>query len=219
MKKGIAILILIVLTATGVFAQGFSVSAGGGGLFDWNFNNGVQGKWGSNIEYEGYRNMSFGGFVFVDFTYAELNLGFTYGLLTFVREQTGKSPAGKPMGTMLAPGASLLLKIPLNFGKMTLFPLLGAGYYAVIIAKDDDGNDISDSLTDTLKELSQICILGGAGFDMFLAGSLFMRVEALYQVRLSSKTIVDSADANTDPDAMPTIGRGPQVKIGVGYRF
>jgi len=213
MKKSVLILILIILAAAGAFAQSFSISAGAGGLFDWSFNNGVEEKISGDKYYEGLRNMSFGGFAFFDATYAEFDLSFTYGLIKAVIDEPGNSSSSDG-GKMLQVGAGLLLKYPLDFGKITFFPLIGANYNVVLSYKIS-GISIGSSAIDVLKRWSQIGLLGGAGFDLSISGPLFLRIEALYQLRFASKGMKDSASG----DAYATLGMGPLVKAGVGYRF
>lgn len=221
MKKTVLILILLVFIISGAFAQTFSISVGGGGLFDWSFNNGLETKLGSDTFYFGYRNMSVGAYIFGDFTYAELAAGFAYGIMKGVIDIPGFSDVSKA-GSMLQVNANLLLKYPLQFGKVTFFPLLGASYNMVLVSKDDNGDKYSDKMSETIKNLSQIGILGGAGVDLFLTSSLFLRFETFYHLRLADKDTKDSVDAFETlfgGNAYATLGRGSLVKLGVGYKF
>jgi len=222
MKKGFVILILLAFAAAGVFAQGISLSAGGGGLFDWSFNNGVESVVGKDTSYYGMRNMSFGGFLFFDATYGELDLNFSYGLITDVVDEPGNKKTSKG-GSWMQAGVSILAKYPLDFGKFVFFPLLGASYNAVLISKDKDGKKDPDSIFDTIKDYSQIGFMGGAGFDYSINRFLYLRAEVLYQIRFAYKAmgdIVDSlATATPGADVYSTIGMSPLVKVGVAYKF
>jgi len=224
MKKGILILVLLMFAASGVFAQAFSISAGGGGLFDWSFNNGAEMKVGDDKGYYGWRDMGFGGFLFFDATYVVIEASFCYGLLTAVEADPDDTVTGEA-GSLMKFGAAIMGKYPFDFGIITVFPLLGVSYHAVMAAKDQDGYKYKLTVTDTMKSLSQFALLGGAGFDMGLYKSLFLRVEALYQLRLPSKDMSDLAeifDAAAKPyggNGYGTLGMGPKVKVGVGYRF
>ena len=213
MKKCFLILILLAFAATGAFA--FSI--GGGGLFDWSFNNGIETEVGKDTEYAGIRNMSFGGFIFFEVKYIELDLSFTYGIITDVIDDA----PGEPVGSWLQAGASLLLKYPLDFGRVTFSPLLGASYNAVFTEYTKYGKKTDASASDNMKELGQIGLLGGAGVDITLSGSLFLRIEALYQVRFASKVFNDLADfaSSLGADSNATLGKGPRAKIGLGYKF
>ena len=215
MKKSIMILVLLVFAASGVFAQAFRVSVGGGGLFDWSFKNGLEEKIGLNkYYYTGNTNMSFGGFLFLDATYAELNASFRYGLITNVVDNAGNVKTTKA-GNMMQAGVSVLGKYPLDFGAITFFPLIGAGYNAVLIYNYDEGKKYNDSVVDTMLDLGQICFMGGAGFDFGLTRSLFLRFEALYQLRFASKIANDTATSVR----YATLGMGPLVQVGAGYKF
>lgn len=210
MKKSIAILILLIFAASGLFAQDFSLRAGGGGLFDWSFKNGVENK---DKDFYGMRNLSLGGFLFFDAAYVEIDACFAFGFLT--KESPSKS--AERAGSLLQGSASILLKYPLDFGRVTFFPLLGANYNMVFASRDADAVKLYDSISDNFKYLNQIGLLGGAGVDVFLKGSFFLRIEALYELRFANKVMKDDADAA--PDLYTTLGMGPRVKVGVGYKF
>jgi hypothetical protein len=205
MKRSILILALLAIAATGAFAQGFSLATGGGGLFDWSFNNGVK----ADSEYVGFRALSFGGFVFFDATYAELDVSFAYGMGTGVIDLTDEKRT-EDLGNELQLGFTLLGKFPIGSGRFIFFPLLGADYNLVLSAKDKNG--ISD---DHPGDGSQFGLLGGVGFDLHFTKALFLRTEALFHFRFASKEMKDSAPSG----ASTTFGMGPRVKIGVGYRF
>jgi hypothetical protein len=110
MKKSISILALLAIIATGAFAQGFPfpMAAGGGLLFDWSGNNGIE----RTNRYAGFRNLSIGGFGFFDATYAELDVSFAYGSLTGVFDAPGNNET-KDIGSVLQLGFSLLGKYPI----------------------------------------------------------------------------------------------------------
>jgi hypothetical protein len=90
MKKSISILVLLAIVATGAFAQGFSVGAGG--LFDWSLvGNGLKMSGPGGSGSVSFPNLSFGGFVFLDATFAEVDASFAYGTLTAVSEVNGSN--------------------------------------------------------------------------------------------------------------------------------
>jgi len=202
MKKGIFVLALLAILATGAFAQGFSLAAGGGLLFDWSFNNGVE----SGSIYAGWRNMSFGGYGFFDATYAEVDVSFAYGLLSIVTEP---SSSYDPDMSMLQLGFSVLGKFPIGISKLTIFPLLGVSYNLVLSAEVDGVSASKPS------EDNQLGFLAGAGLDFPLTGGLFLRGETLFHLRLPSEDMNDQTGGGWDT----TFGMGPQIKIGVGYKF
>ena len=135
MKKGISILVLLAIVATGAFAQGFSV--GVGGLFDMSVGNGLKAEAQGIKLTEDVNNMSFGGFVFFDATYAELDANFAYGLATLKMEQGNQKEDAD--ATALQLGFTLLGKYPIGLGGFAIFPLLGADYNLVLSFKNKDG--------------------------------------------------------------------------------
>jgi len=205
MKKRISILVLLAFVAAGAFAQRVGMSVGGGLLFDYSANNGVSAA----DYYAGIRNSSFGGFIFFDATYAEVDVSFARGNLTSVYEK-GNNSGTADMGSAMQLGFSLLGKYPVRRGYFTFFPLLGVNYNVVLSGSDPDGNKF-----DKPGNLSQFGIQGGAGMDYNLTHALYLRGEALFQLRLASKTMNDAATGDTST----TLGMGPVVKVALGYRF
>ena len=206
MKKSISILALLAIIATGAFAQGISMAVGGGALFDYSLNNGMK----KNDRYAGFQNLSFGGFGFLDVAYAELDVSFAYGSLTFVTDVPGNKNTEKA-GSFLQLGFSLLGKYPIDLGSFTFSPLLGADYNMVLSYKDEYGKSF-----DKPGDYSQLGILAGVGLDFPLSGALFFRGEALFHLRFPCKGMDDGA-ASIGADA--TFGMGPRIKIGIGYMF
>jgi outer membrane protein W len=207
MKKSISILVLLALvTVGGAFAQGFGLSAGGGLLFDYSANNGIE----ASGFYTGTRTTSFGGFIFFDATYAELDVSFAYGSVTGVYDWPVLGSGTEDAGSVMQLGFTLLGKYPIDLGAVTLFPLVGVGYNAVLSWSDPDGNK-----ADKPGDMSQFGILAGVGIDKNLTDALYLRAEALFQLRLPSKAMSDAAVGG----ASATLGMGAVVKVGVGYRF
>jgi opacity protein-like surface antigen len=201
---------MITLIAGGAFAQ-IKFSAGGGGLFDFSGNNGYKyDDW----FYYGYRNTSFGGFIFFDVTYAELDVNFAYGSISPVAEILGikltTSDSEKLSAMQL--GFSLLGKYPINLGSFTVFPMLGVDYNIVISVKDKDGNKDPNP-----GYWNQFGFLAGVGGDFNITKSIFIRAEGLFHIRLPNKNMKDAI--GDDDDVSATWGMGPRIKIGVGFRF
>ena len=222
MKKIIVLLALIALFATGAFAQ-ISFSAGGGALFDWSFRNGYkfEDSWGifddldgfGLYDYQGLQIMSFGGFGFFDAKYAEADIHLAYGNVRSKWKYDGDSGTFKA-GHALQLGISALGKFPISLkGPITIFPLLGVDYNMVLAAWDPDGNKDEEK---TIKWYSQFGFLAGAGLDFNLTNRLFLRGEALLHLRLPMKAWKDS---EIIPGVTATLGMGPRIKAGVGFRF
>jgi len=227
MKKSISILALLAIVATGAFAQGFSMAAGGGLLFDWSITgNGykgtidAQGLLGRPGSYEGIvQNLSFGGFGFFDATYAELDVSFAYGML---KGKTKGEYYGFTLGGVIGDATELQLaftllgKYPIGLGGFTLFPLLGADYNMVLSMWDKNA-----SYKKTMDN-NQFGLLGGVGFDILFSSALFLRAEAMFHLRFPSKLWRDMAattSAGGYHDFKATYGMGPNIKIGLGYKF
>jgi len=217
MKKYVLILVLT-FVAAGAFAAGFGFSVGGGLLFDYSANNGIE----QDGDYLGHRTTSFGGFAFFDATYAELDISFAYGSVTTVAESPSQSISiAEDSGSMLQLGFSLLGKYPININKkFILFPLLGINYNRVL-SYTEDGEDVPKAG----ELLSQFGFQGGIGFDFFLSKTLFLRGEALFQFRFPGKLYEDyRKDVNLirfggTGKASTTYGMGPVIKAAVGYKF
>ena len=217
MKKFV-IFALLALAATGAFAQGFSVSLGGGGLFDWSLNNGVkEDLGGGDTLHGGEQVLNFGGYVFLDLTYFELDVGFAYGSRTvYAKTNFGgiKFSSSTNGGSYLQLVFSWLGKYPIKMGSVTFFPLLG-GNFNMVLTWLYNGATVPG---EHIKKLSHLGLLGGVGLDFDINGSLFIRVEALFHLAYPMAIYVDYA--NTDPDNIsPTFGMGPRINVAIGYKF
>ena len=181
-----------------------SFSVGGGLIWDWSLNNNgfTTTIYGSST-YMGFRNMTIGGFVFFDATFMELSFHIGPALIAGVVDMPG---AGKVVSDMeidgLQLGISILGKYPFNVGPVILFPLLGldVNLYTFEIAA------------------SQLGFLAGAGCDFFFTDSLYIRAEGLFSFRLPAFDFwVEFFEFN---DYIKfSFGKGPRVKVGVGFVF
>ena len=231
MKKNIIIFVFLVLLAAGAFAEGFSLGAGGGGMFDWSLYNGAYTEMEKTTTekiqyYKGEWVLAPGAFAFFDATYAELGVGFTYGFR--MSEDTLKGDRSyEADGSFMALNFSLLGKFPFHLGRVTLFPLLGGDFNLVLVDKDRDDKSISDYNEEYKPfDWSQIGALTGLGLDINLTGSFFLKMEALFHFRFRflEKGISETTDRyfldHGLPEGTITFGSmGPQIKIGLGYRF
>jgi hypothetical protein len=216
----------------------FSVSMGAGGSFTYNFSHYFE-KYTVNytptrIREENHGNwapsMTYGGFVFIDFTYAELDIGFgRYSL----------SPTGALRGLFTGVpdkdinGASidlgLMVKWPFGITKeFSIYPMLG-GSVQIPLSSDEEIPSYSK-----FDIYAAVWGRAGVGADISLTDRIYLRAQILYGVR--SKTIMEEeADdlretqlENDYPTTAPheeveldweTFDHGPQVKLGVGFRF
>ena len=206
MKK-ISILILFALMTTGVFAQ-FQISAGGGIFMDMSFFNGYT-IGDINV---GYRNLGCSAFIFLDAVYAELGIGFGYGMMSKVVKRSPVPIEGKPdFGDLWQLDLSVMGKYPFELGPVTLFPLFGASYKCVLFGKEPG----TASLPHKNKEFNQFGLLAGIGLDHDLIESLYLRAELLFHLRFPMEFVRQ----NLPPGASATNGAGGRFKVGIGYRF
>ena len=204
---------LLALIATGAFAQGFQMSAGGGAFFDYSFNNGISGTILTIDSYFGIRNVSFGAYGFFDATYVEVGVGIAYGSLSLGSEGWGDlivaNYGSDDFGSAVQLDFTILGKYPINLGAFTIFPLLGVSYNMVL------SHTMNGESNNSPGDLNQFGILGGAGLDFGLTDSLYLRGEALFHLRFASKDMSDGAINGFST----TLGMGPRVRVAVGYRF
>jgi len=211
-KKVVLALLIAVLLTGGVFAEGFSLSGGGGMLLDFSGNNGVE----AGNYYVGARNLSFGVYGFFDATYVEVDFSFAYGKITGVGEGNGASEVASYInGNVMQFGLSLLGKYPINLSSFTFFPLLGFNYN-MVISYSQEGYSYPKP-----GDMNQFGLLAGVGSDFGLTDSLYLRTEGMFQIRFACKYMQDLADlANAyGLNASTTLGMGPRIKVGIGYKF
>jgi len=214
-KKVVLALLMAALLAGGVFADDeFSMSAGGGLLFDYSGGNGIEVS-NQYFSYSmGINNTSFGIYGFFDATYIEADISLTRGSLSSYSDVPGVKEGDA--GSMTQFGLSVLGKYPtFHPGGFNLFPLYGLSYNAVLSGKNEKGDSFKEA-----GDYSQFGILGGIGSDFDLSGPLYIRAEFLIQFRFSSKWQEDWASSNSRYfNTETTTGIGPRLKVGVGYKF
>jgi len=203
MKKGVLVLALLAIVATGAFAQGFYLAVGGGGLFDYSLNNGLK-KQGI---YAGFNILSFGASAFFDATYAEMDVSFSSGSYTLTTKPS--SPKEKA-ASALQLGFTILGKFPIGLGGITISPLMGGNYNMLLSATDPSG-----SYFGKLKENNQLGLLAGVGLDFNFSRAIFLRTETMFSFRFPSKAFKNEAVGGTKA----TFGMSPRIKIGVGFKL
>jgi opacity protein-like surface antigen len=214
MKKTIVFLALLALVTTGAFAQN---SYGFGAHFDYSRGNGAEMTYLGEDIFEYTMNIpSFGVFMFYDGTYYEFSVGVAYGKVSMEFKDYydllngDRNYSGGFMQLQLA----LLGKYPIDMGMVTLFPLIGINFnYIISFSGDFKGEKPGN--------WNQVGFLGGFGMDYDLSLSAFLRIEAMFQLRLSN-TFMDtevSASKQIGLDADTTFGMGPVIRAGVGFRW
>jgi opacity protein-like surface antigen len=233
-KKSLAVLIVAVLAAGSVFAQeqekpkkASGISAGGGLAFDSDFGGGIEvtGSAGGQSGFQKVEtpHIGFGGYAFLDATYAELALTVTSGDITIKQSQTGRADSESSL-TMMNMNIGLLGKYPFEISeKLVLFPLLGIDYAICMAVKNDSGTNSNSG------DYSALWFKFGGGLDFALTQKLYLRFEALYGIRLASKAEKDMKDSYeaqfkntpgvTIDDSKTLLGHGLTAKLGVGYKF
>jgi len=136
-----------------------------------------------------------GGFGFFDAIYMELSAGFFYGNFTIDMGGFGNWSV-----SVTGLDFAVLGKYPIDLSnRLSLFPLLGGGYRLALTV---DGETLG------AEDLKVVWFKGGVGLDYYFTDNLFLRSNVLYGLRLPYKDDTDK-----------TIGHGPDIKIGVGYKF
>jgi hypothetical protein len=215
MKKGIAFCLAALAISSGAFAlPEFGMSAGGGGVFDLAFSK-LKPKVGGGSDTDGlYAGGGF--FAFFDATYAEADVGMSFGQLKW------SSDGGSDMKfNLVYLDLSLLGKYPIALSdKLSLFPLLGLGGHISVSAKHDESGDTlkNHSGDEAPTLLSSLWIKAGGGVDFFFTDAIFLRGEVLLGYQLAS-TYETSEDDGVGKMVDATGAFAPTVKIAVGYKF
>ena len=205
-KKIVLALLMATLLAGGVFAQNFSLSAGGGISLAPSFS---EAKYdGEAVDYLKRSGLDLGINVFFDATYAEVNVGLLFGSQKW-------GDAENYYTTTLLLGVVGKYPFSLN-NKFILFPFVGIDYSINLSAKID-GGEIEDN--DYFKKadwFNALSILLGVGADFSLTNALYLRAEAGYGIVLNTK----AQDDNVSDDSKLVYFNGKiPIKIAVGYRF
>jgi len=219
MKKLLLVLVLAIIATGGAFAQ---LSVGGGLLFDYSLGNGQDGTiMGSGDSFKVDRNnMSVGGFVFFDAQYVKVDISFAYGQIDNILSIGDQETLY--LGNLMQLGFDIIGKYPIPLGKVSLFPMLGLGYNLVLSSDMEtlvNINEIAFVEDDKPTEWSQFGLLAGIGADFWLTESLFIRAEALANIRLPPQRFIDAMDNPGYGSIGNTIGIGPRIKLGIGYKF
>ena len=218
-RKLLVLMALAAFVAGGAFAQ-VQFSAGGGFVFDGGRLGGYNYDFGEESGSFRMNHFGFGGFVFLDATFAELTIGLMGGPTRSTSEISfmGLSDGETYDGSFMAMDVSLLGKFPIHVGGgSTVFPLLGFGYNLVLSASDEDGNDVFEGNDQhSAADLSAFRIKLGVGGDFNLSQNVFFRASLLGYYRFASSFHNDMADL---PDVESEGGFGGIVRLAIGFRF
>jgi hypothetical protein len=246
MKKMVIVLVcmagLTVSASAAEWFPGFHMSGGVGGTFayswssyfekysvDYTLENGTRPRIREDHNGSYAESMLYNGYAFLDFTWAELDLGFGGYRISpknGMKDVFGVG-GGAISGTYLDIG--VLAKYPIGITRsFSFFPLIGANAQIPVTSNEDiPYYDIWDLY-------SALWIRMGFGFDIRVTSRVYIRAEALYGIRTvtmmegdvwnvlsgrldeqyPSKHFHDWADVNYD-----VVTHGPQAKFAVGFRF
>jgi opacity protein-like surface antigen len=186
------------------------VSIGGGGLF------GVQFKKYSYHAGKSLIDTTYihgGGFAFFDATYIELSLG----------ARLGKDNFDNAKETMLGFNTTYLFlgvmgKYPITTSSgIIIFPMAGVEYDLAII-RNDIGTGKSDfSGNRSIADFSRLWIKAGAGADINLTRSFYIRPSALYAFGLNNAK--DKRDVESFFFVKSIMHHGIDLRLAAGFRF
>jgi len=250
MKKNFIVILLLSMPLT-IFASDFAFSLGGGGFAGYTFTrytlsgDDLSGKFVESKQSMDRAN--YGGFIFFDFTYAELSVMYQGGNSKYA--ESVQYPDGsyltndKGIGKESSIGISLMGKYPFTITeKIKLFPMLGVEYHFTLAQKrnpDEDNDDYwynredGDLVADRDKDdkpyklsaWNPIWVNIGAGADFFLTNSLFLRGEFTFGFRMPTAyemgalEVVKQYPTNIKDPKMGGLTGTPSLKIALGYRF
>ena len=221
MAKKISCIIVIIFVAYGLFAQPeFKLSAGFGGYFTSDFGGGVEGT-GMGFIFTNMKTPYFGGgaFVFFDATFVELNLGF-FGVGGEWEDYvfTGSASINKFNLSGVGLDLGVFGKYPFTISeKLSVFPLLGISYRAMLFIKIDD---VSEYTTD----FNALWFRFGGGLDYSFTNNIYLRTGIYYGIRLENKFEKDEVVLLNEvtmgmANIYNLLGHGLEMKLAVGFRF
>jgi len=171
------------------------------------------------------RYTGFGGWVFVDATFVEASIGFFGGPLTAtLTEQITEFGFGSFSiterfgGSFFALNLGLLGKLPfaLGEGNVSVFPLLGIGYNAVLSSR------VEGESVDSPGDSSSFRIKFGVGGDFDVRENVFFRASLLGFYRFRARDERDAADLLRSMGFHNVTARGGfgmGIRVGVGVRL
>jgi hypothetical protein len=250
MKK-LSIVILSAVLPVAVFGADFSLSAGGGaflgGLFT-RYTLTASGELGVPVEVlstQEINQINYGGYLFLDATFAEFSIGFHRGdnnwkeKISADSDEAGNIYSSNPGGTgmELMLDLSLLGKYPFRLGeRLAIFPLTGVEYQIALLEHRKEGSFKEYDRTDGIREKdvngnayevsmwNSLLIVIGAGLDFSLVHRMFLRTEFLYGFRLQTPYEFDALDkvkkmVNAPDPNLGGLTSGPTLRIALGYRL
>jgi hypothetical protein len=183
----------------------------------------------------------FGGFVFLDASYAEASVSLQSGSGPYRETMDYNSESlsdDKGMGYETMLGLSLLGKYPIALNKRwSFFPMVGVEYLiAFVERRQSEGGNVVDRTGGTLSSdmdkdgntyplsaWNALLVKIGAGADYVLTRYIFLRGELLYGFRLQTEYETGALEMvkaafHISPQYYG-LTSGPSLRIAVGYRL
>ncbi|MDR0878633.1 MAG: hypothetical protein LBN21_11315 [Treponema sp.] len=231
MKKKMVILALVCAVASAsLSAEDFRFGIFGGGFFQMDFSTMSPRKGG-------------GAFVNLDFTFVELGIGivgesagFNFKPETISDWTNGNTYTNTAVGFvngLSSTGLNLSLngKLPITFGNLSLFPLLGLRYDIMLDQKISGGKKIGESVydeiagmikTDGLKaiDFSNFFINLGGGLDFAIYKHFFFREEFIWAFKIPNKFDIAYAKYQGKDAAKEFFSYSePTIMLSVGFKL
>jgi len=234
MKRVLMALVVLALVSSAAFAQ-FEMSAGVGGNFAMGFQTNEYGyKVNSYTWYDNYKdemtNVGFGGYVFFDATYVEATAGYFYSSTGIKRTNTWNYGSGEKTKEITGTdpfvygwiNLGLFGKYPFDLGAVKIFPLVGIEY-SILASVSIGGVELNVTATD----YNSLWIKGGVGADIGITDEIYVRLEALFGLRLQnanekndeSKYIKNNSDSYSTAHYDTGLEMGFDIKLAVGYKI
>ncbi len=190
MKRFSLVVLLLVLVAASPFAADIGVG-GSVGFFTELFS--ASDYYTGNSETLTSNSTPLDAYVFAGSKYLELRVGYLK-ISNIVGDYSGENDFGHPQsGTTGDPenasfvSAAGFFKIPIDFGGVFLFPMIGAEYdYNLTLTDAVTGANLRGSFSN-LFDLNQFWIKGGVGAEIKFGG-VFVRPEVLYGIKILNQT-------------------------------
>jgi hypothetical protein len=169
----------------------------------------------------------FAGKAFVDVKYAEIDVGILTNFKTAKASFTSSagvdlsSSGDSNVGTWITLGG--LVKYPFKVGSAEIFPLLGFEYDLNLSLKTPSGNDAKASMSSDQKaSLNTFWLKAGAGADINVSQSIYLRPAATFGYKLLSKLEKDAikADEAATSGLKETLTNIKiDIGVSVGFKF
>ncbi|MDR2941509.1 MAG: hypothetical protein LBV17_02845 [Treponema sp.] len=218
-RKSLFVLVLAVFVVWNAFADSedeLNFSFGLGGFFTNDFGGGVSASL-VGIEINSLKTpyLGGGGFLFFDMIFMEVDISFFVIKSEWEYYALGSGTA-KDKVSCFGSDAGVYGKFPFKIGShFTVFPLLGFYMRTIYVA------EIGGKKESGANDLSALWFKLGGGVDYSISNKIYLRLEALYGLRLSNVFEDDMADYYHElgADVEKLFGHGLDIKLALGYKF